>query len=668
MFWLLPAVLAVAAILVAMVKIIGRRKSPPDNKGGAGTKGVVGGNDTMVEDSGGGVKPPDKEGGIEDPPYKPPAETDKQGTKQAPPPQNPPLPAAANSEQQTQKEKSHEGDSLASPDNECADGDDDEIRISPPPKPKTTVKDNDKATPAPPEPPGEHPPRKSPPGIVCWKNHDQQWVVGVEARPELAKLKATQNGEAMEKEMVPHGGGAEAFVCLRLDAPVEVDWEEDGEAKTCSPRTPCERGAFAMFSMRSNWRGIGRRVGHMTGGCHIVIAPRAWNRIGSPPVADEAFRDGEWRAHFFKPEHGEKDGFLLPNGKEKLLGIKPGRFELRGAKMSGTHPDAPPLFGAPPKIHDRQKWGSANEIVVGGENLDGRSPPPPSGDCDLDCLPLFIGKLGGFFAVRVDDNNGEGLDSQLDFYFMRGLRAIDIHNVRLLPNSGGHGTAKITFQGDCKIASMESREDIRLSGCAAEIAPHPDNDSTRWEIRNGGAKVEIEVLLERIWWALGLEGEAPAEWGSSPLALPIKDVSVTANNGLWIRLPRAGFAKNVYIGFSGEIKPYPVTARERLVFAPLSEFAIAAQQGGGNILLGMSPDNESDAATVARVIENIGTKPQVVRSGRRREGKGFSMAELAAAGWTLARAGRKNLPVDTRRKSAHNWNVDTLTAIGGHPK
>ena len=513
--------------------------------------------------------------------------------------------------------------------------------------------------------------RNNPPGIICWKNHNHQWVVGVEAPSGLTELEVRQDNEPLTKETIPSSGGAKAFACRQPEAPVEADWKEDGKKQSCSSRIPCKKGRFTIFSMKNNWQGIGRRVGHVvTGQCYIIIAPRNWERIGFPQVNDEAFLDDEYRAHYFKPEHGEKDGFRLPNGREEPLDPKRGRFELRG-KMPGTHPDAPPLFGsALPKLCDKKNWDGVGEIIVGGDNLDCRARPPfPAHDYDLNTL--LAEKPGGLFAVRVDNNNGEGLDAQLDFQFMPGLRAIDIHGVRLLPGPNGHGTAKIAFQGDCEIVPKELRPGVRLSGCAVEVAPHPDNDQTRWEIRNGDAKVEVDILLERVWWARGPEPESqcPNEWGDKPLLLLLEDVSATAAEGLWIKLPRVGFDKKVHIGFAGAMNPYPVTARKSTVFAPLKEFAIAARQGEREIKIRMGDKNEGETAVIARIVApNARNRAEVVRRGGRRDGKGFSLPELTAAGWDLARARRENLSVDMRRKSVHNWNIDTLTAIGENPQ
>ena len=56
----------------------------------------------------------------------------------------------------------------------------------------------------------------------------------------------------------------------------------------------------------------------------------------------------------------------------------------------------------------------------------------------------------------------------------------------------------------------------------------------------------------------------------------------------------------------------------------------------------------------------------VVRSpGQRkfREGKGFSVGELRAAGLTLRDAEEMGLRVDPRRRTVHSWNVERLERL-----
>jgi large subunit ribosomal protein L13e len=59
------------------------------------------------------------------------------------------------------------------------------------------------------------------------------------------------------------------------------------------------------------------------------------------------------------------------------------------------------------------------------------------------------------------------------------------------------------------------------------------------------------------------------------------------------------------------------------------------------------------------------SEPVVRSPGLRklREGKGFSVGELRAAGLTLKEAEELGLRVDRRRRSVHSWNVELLRRL-----
>jgi large subunit ribosomal protein L13e len=56
-------------------------------------------------------------------------------------------------------------------------------------------------------------------------------------------------------------------------------------------------------------------------------------------------------------------------------------------------------------------------------------------------------------------------------------------------------------------------------------------------------------------------------------------------------------------------------------------------------------------------------KPTVIRPrGRKKLGKGFSPNELKAAGISRQQARQAGLPVDMRRKTSHDENVEAIKA------
>jgi len=62
-------------------------------------------------------------------------------------------------------------------------------------------------------------------------------------------------------------------------------------------------------------------------------------------------------------------------------------------------------------------------------------------------------------------------------------------------------------------------------------------------------------------------------------------------------------------------------------------------------------------------------KPVINRKdGKQRAGKGFSSEELGKAGLTLAEAKRLEIPVDKRRRTVHDVNVEVVKAYAGKRK
>ncbi|MEM4643079.1 MAG: ribosomal protein L13e [Candidatus Bathyarchaeia archaeon] len=59
-----------------------------------------------------------------------------------------------------------------------------------------------------------------------------------------------------------------------------------------------------------------------------------------------------------------------------------------------------------------------------------------------------------------------------------------------------------------------------------------------------------------------------------------------------------------------------------------------------------------------------GVKPLVFKKGgQKRFGKGFSLNELKAAGITATEARKLGIPIDVRRKTAHEENIRILNEL-----
>jgi large subunit ribosomal protein L13e len=62
-------------------------------------------------------------------------------------------------------------------------------------------------------------------------------------------------------------------------------------------------------------------------------------------------------------------------------------------------------------------------------------------------------------------------------------------------------------------------------------------------------------------------------------------------------------------------------------------------------------------------------KPKILKpDGKQRGGRGFSLEELKKAGLNPAEAKRLEIPVDRRRKTTHDQNVETIKAYAEKKK
>lgn len=430
------------------------------------------------------------------------------------------------------------------------------------------------------------------PEIVCWKK-EREWIIGIEVPEDLLSnpgLEVLQNGRPLKQD-----GSREGYWLLN-EAHGQVSIQiEDSILKEINITR--DEVNYLLFKLSGpNWN-RGRRVKSPSSGWYLVVVPESWERddalSGPPPVTPEPVSLAGYRSHFFVIERSgkEKIAFRTPEGKPAVIEPKAPRFALVGDCLNDATEDKGPLFGErPPQIralHD-QGWKDVGTIVVGEEG-SGRGRwrkqfKPVLGRAEQDLPSEVADRKGGWFFLRFYDTNDDLIES-LDFRFISALREIRISQPPPLPSEVGHRPVYVEFlhEPGCAVQLADDLTNIQIKRqddkTILAIPPDPTYDETRWVVGpEGGPQVEVNILVERLWWTVGEEEKEPAEWKDQPLTLTRNDFAATSKKALWLRLPRRRWVNKVLVGFEQEkARPYDVKIREREVCIPLREISYAQE-------------------------------------------------------------------------------------------
>ncbi len=174
------------------------------------------------------------------------------------------------------------------------------------------------------------------PELICRKA-SWQWEVVLAADDECNIMEVRYNGESLN--MVDG-----EYSLSSLSSSLSIDYK-DRE----SDQLPLFDGAPLIFKMPNDWDGDGRKVGGITSGHFIIIAPREWKRTGSAPVEPEECTDANFTAHFFYVKKGKVAGDV--GGFEDCeLALTTTGFELDGDRVFDDCEDGELFVGAPPSL------------------------------------------------------------------------------------------------------------------------------------------------------------------------------------------------------------------------------------------------------------------------------------------------------------------------------
>jgi len=490
------------------------------------------------------------------------------------------------------------------------------------------------------------------PEIVCW-NEGWKWIVGIEVPEETEILSVAQNEELLEQNNTDES----RYHLKHAEGSVKVTWT--GREKDI-PLVGVGRDYF-IFKMRKDWKGLGRLVRYPTTGYYLAIIPQEWKRdeavSDSAPVKPESVQLIGYKAHFFHQEQNTVIGFITANGKR--IRVKSGGpcFQLVGGEIGDASEDMGPLFGEQlPCIQmlNENGWSNIGVIVVGEEGSSRnrwRTQFIPQVGTEKQKLPEEIANWrGGWYFVRIYDNDDNLLES-MDFRFLTALNDIRIEISDFFPGPNGYDNVTVQFlhQTDCKTELMD--EDIKHTleiRCERRqtivvIPPKPDCDKSHWILRESDAKIEVTVLVERIWWAFGVIGVTPTNWVDSPIILTRKDFTAITDKAIWVRLPRLRFVRKINVGFDRiKSRSFQVEVEKKELVIPLRDFCDAKEienrQEESMIMIWVQPEGaKPNEAVIAKILADqpIPIQKKWIGYGRKKTACAYAVLRQGSGKFTV---------------------------------
>ena len=430
-------------------------------------------------------------------------------------------------------------------------------------------------------------PRRPKPEIVC-RERDRRWMLAVEVPEDLwesPELMVHQNASPLAEDE-SEGHWPLGQVCGR----VTVHWNKDGAPQEAKIALSEEN--YILFKLSGQNQKQGRRVKSSSSGSYLVVVPESWERdekiSGSPPASPEPVSVAGYQGHFFDlGKDDDRIAFRTSEGKSIPIESGTARFELVGSQLSDASEGIGPLFGkSPPRIralHDRA-WTDIGTIVVGEEGSgrgSWRKPFSPAPEGKEQNLPAEAApRKDGWYFLRFY-NMDDDLVESLDFRYVCALREIKIFQPSSFPSEGGHESVYVEFHHEPSFV-IQPADDLARSiqvesknnKTTLTVPPESVYDETRWLVGSEGKlQVQVAVLVERLWWAVGQEGNPPFEWGDKLLTLACDDFVATSKKALWLRLPRKRWTDRVFVGFEqSRARPYAVKVTEKEISVPLRDF------------------------------------------------------------------------------------------------
>ena len=518
-------------------------------------------------------------------------------------------------------------------------------------------------------------PRRPKPEFVCWEK-GRQWILAVELPKELysnGDVVVTQNSRQLEKDTSRDYCWrlTEAFGKVFVNSIEPVDLGKEGEN-------------YLLFKLSGENRREGRLVKSKSpsSGDYLVVVPADWKIANDIAVSNQQINVGYqayW--HTFDMADNRKMIFTTSKGEKKIQSNAP-VFRLIGSSLNDASENIGTLFiENPPRIsaHDITDWNDVGTIVIGdiGENKWRAEVPLTLEEATQNLPKEVLEKPSGWYFLRFYDKHDELMES-LDFRFVRGLKKIKIPNFHPFPElEDRHETVQVEIMHEsdfviesANVNSINISVKSTKSTTVLSIPPNPDYDKTIWRIGHGsGSKVELTILLERIWWGIGTDVEKPSVWKDQLETLTKESFEATSNSALWLRFPTQRWIKRATVGFQKEhTRDYLVGVLEQTVCIRLGDFEVGDLYHNNLLRVWLECGGKQYEGTVIVVSE---LRPDWVGIGRKQTAKAMAMmrkgtGEMKVNGFSITEYFQK-APADAmhywRKLSEHDQIRNVLSQL-----
>ncbi len=304
-----------------------------------------------------------------------------------------------------------------------------------------------------------------------------------------------------------------------------------------------------IFKLSSEWQGDGRRIGGITRGHFVVVAPCKWTRTGSAPVSPESCTDTDYTAHFFFVAQDDETGGF----EEYPMPLTRTGLTLEGKRLHDDSEDGDLFVGDAPALKPAEgiiwaRVGSEATNAWPGENFNPAD----------RTLGDVLGKRQGRFYVRVYDESVSLVDSG-EFRYCADLHEIRVNeesysqDMLLAPSSRGHSPTALQFvvADGVSIQARAKTDKPHVTVAAdgvATLAPHPDGDETMWTL-GAGRGPDVVIRLPRIWWRMVRPNNNQGGWSDKAISMSRDEFRKQsyAETEVEIRVPSS--VRNVHAGF-----------------------------------------------------------------------------------------------------------------------